>query len=55
MSFDPSNLSHEQIMEEYAKDNNRQLRFLNAQIKEAFGTEIELDDVRILEDYEDGT
>lgn len=54
MSFDPDSMEHEKIMEEYAKDSNRQLRFLNAQIKEAFGTEIEFEDISTLEDYKDG-
>ena len=55
MSFEPDSQSHELTVADYLKDISEQLRYLNEQIKEAYQTDIELSEVRKLEDCDDGT
>lgn len=55
MSETGESLSHEEQMEEYAKDISNYTRYIAAILKDAFGSEIEFDEVNKIEDCEDGT
>jgi hypothetical protein len=55
MSFNSSNKTHEEIVEEYLKDISNQLRLLVAINNKAFDSEIEQQNIPKLEDCEDDT
>ena len=54
MSIKGDSLTHEQIVEEYLKDISNQMRLMNARIEDGFNTDINLEDIKTLEDGEDG-
>tara|TARA_R110002126_G_scaffold1757_2_gene10559 strand:- start:4393 stop:4560 length:168 start_codon:yes stop_codon:yes gene_type:complete len=54
MSVVAEPLSHEQQMEEYAKDISNYTRYIAAILKEAFDSEIEFDAINKIEDCKDG-
>ena len=47
--------SNELTAIDYLKDISNQIRLLNARIEDGFNTEINLEDIQTLEDYEDGS
>lgn len=54
MSLILDDLSHEQQVEEYLKDISTHMRFLVAIIKDAYNSDIEIEDIPTLEESQDG-